>query len=493
MSGGLAEKLVERPSSTDTSRNLKDLFGTEYSIIPRGIERLPETVLSSPAKRILGFYCRLPGPRWESVSTIERETGLSRPTVTKSRTLLVEYGLLIQLPQHKAYGNPSNCYEVNYELVKQLNQESSFTSLDAFKSCLSSFTDLGKAPLPKKNQGKEDLKEQEECPVPPQELVNGGVAANPSDDLPPETETLAHLLFDLHRDNWDAKYKPNEHQIQSWRKDIDKLNRIDGRSWDEIERVIRYVKTMPVRNGFTWATNIMSGSKLREKFPKLIVESNRPKGGEALPATPEPKPILISTNSDPVSSPEVKEESPVDYDYEAFIGEVKGIHPAFSGNATIIALFSALCVGGAARPGIGRAMAKAVGSPGEFVFLFRNDPLATEPVRAFLAAMKAKEREREKAEIQQKLQAEHEARLQVACPICGGPREAKLGFPLMETCADCGFQTGQSGDTSDVAEGFAEILALPFSERLAAYQEREAERAAQISSMISQFRGLASA
>jgi hypothetical protein len=107
--------------------------------------------------------------------------------------------------------------------------------------------------------------------------------ANPSDGLPPETDTLARLLVSLHREQWDDKYHPSEKQVQAWRKDIDKIHRIDGRSWEDIERVIRYAKTMPLRNGFTWATNIMSGAKLREKFPKLIVEA-----GPAKPPAPPP-------------------------------------------------------------------------------------------------------------------------------------------------------------------------------------------------------------
>jgi len=56
--------------------------------------------------------------------------------------------------------------------------------------------------------------------------------------------------------------------IKKWAYDIDKINRIDGRSWSDIKAIIIWVKTP----GNFWASNIMSGSKLREKFPTLIAQ-----------------------------------------------------------------------------------------------------------------------------------------------------------------------------------------------------------------------------
>jgi hypothetical protein len=94
-------------------------------------------------------------------------------------------------------------------------------------------------------------------------------------DIPEQALILSKLMVSLHKETWDKGYAVSNSQIQEWAKDIEKLNRLDKRSWDEIEAVIRFVKTMPVSNGFTWATNIMSGSKLREKFPTLFVQSNQ--------------------------------------------------------------------------------------------------------------------------------------------------------------------------------------------------------------------------
>lgn len=91
-------------------------------------------------------------------------------------------------------------------------------------------------------------------------------------DVPTEATTLSQLLVSLHQSNIDSKYNPAGKQVEKWAEDIDKLNRLDGRSWKEIEEVIRWVKT----SGNFWAANIMSGSKLREKFPTLTAQFRSP-------------------------------------------------------------------------------------------------------------------------------------------------------------------------------------------------------------------------
>ena len=87
-------------------------------------------------------------------------------------------------------------------------------------------------------------------------------------DLPNEAISCASLLFTLHRDNIDRKYDVSDAKVKKWAIDIERINRLDGRSWQEIENVIRWVK----RPGEFWGPNIMSGSKLREKFPQVVAK-----------------------------------------------------------------------------------------------------------------------------------------------------------------------------------------------------------------------------
>ena len=85
--------------------------------------------------------------------------------------------------------------------------------------------------------------------------------------IPEQTERLAQLLYDLHR-QIDARFITSQKHIAQWAKDIDKLNRIDGRSYEDIEKAIRWIKT----EGNFWVPNIISGSKLREKYPQVFLQ-----------------------------------------------------------------------------------------------------------------------------------------------------------------------------------------------------------------------------
>jgi len=83
-----------------------------------------------------------------------------------------------------------------------------------------------------------------------------------------EAQAMANLLYDLHAKNIDKGFKKNIANIKKWAYDIDKISRIDGRSWADIKAIITWVKTP----GNFWASNVISGSKLREKFPTLIAQ-----------------------------------------------------------------------------------------------------------------------------------------------------------------------------------------------------------------------------
>lgn len=93
----------------------------------------------------------------------------------------------------------------------------------------------------------------------------------PGKPVHPQAVALSTLLFTLHQEQ-DPKYNVSQSQLANWSRDIEKIARLDGRDYDEIERVLRWAKA----DGF-WRSNIMSGNKLREKFPTLYAQmtSNR--------------------------------------------------------------------------------------------------------------------------------------------------------------------------------------------------------------------------
>ena len=95
--------------------------------------------------------------------------------------------------------------------------------------------------------------------------------------IEPKAKEMAELLFSLHKQVDQKVKKPN---IDNWAEDIEKINRLDGRSYEDIEKVIRWVKTP----GNFWFANIMSGKKLRMQFSRLFIEANKPqRNGGRLP------------------------------------------------------------------------------------------------------------------------------------------------------------------------------------------------------------------
>ena len=95
-----------------------------------------------------------------------------------------------------------------------------------------------------------------------------------------EAKSLAQLLLDLHREI-DPKFTTRT--LDKWAEDIEKIHRLDNRTYNEIRTVIYWAK----RDDF-WKTNIMSGKKLREKFPMLYAKMTAvPSGYQKKPLTNE--------------------------------------------------------------------------------------------------------------------------------------------------------------------------------------------------------------
>ena len=86
-----------------------------------------------------------------------------------------------------------------------------------------------------------------------------------------EEYRLAKLLLDCileHRPNFK---RPN---LQSWAKHIDLMLRVDKRTPEEVEEVIRWCQ----KDSF-WQANILSTKKLREKFDQLAIKMQKIRAG----------------------------------------------------------------------------------------------------------------------------------------------------------------------------------------------------------------------
>ncbi len=75
---------------------------------------------------------------------------------------------------------------------------------------------------------------------------------------------LAELLFDLIRQRNPDHKAPD---LQAWARHVDLMIRVDARSPERIEEVIRWTARDPF-----WSRNILSTSKLRQQFDALVMK-----------------------------------------------------------------------------------------------------------------------------------------------------------------------------------------------------------------------------
>ena len=95
------------------------------------------------------------------------------------------------------------------------------------------------------------------------------IVDNTKVDYTKETLQLCELLRDEIKMNLPTFKEPN---INKWAMHIDRMKRIDGRTDEQIEYVIRWCQ----QDTF-WQANILSTKKLREKFDQLVAQIKRGK------------------------------------------------------------------------------------------------------------------------------------------------------------------------------------------------------------------------
>lgn len=90
----------------------------------------------------------------------------------------------------------------------------------------------------------------------------------------PKATELAALLHDLISQNFNARgvAVPKSLKPDGWAGDIDKMHRLDGYEWGDIEAAIRWCQA----DAF-WSQNILSGAKLRRQMHQIVMKSKQPR------------------------------------------------------------------------------------------------------------------------------------------------------------------------------------------------------------------------
>ena len=91
--------------------------------------------------------------------------------------------------------------------------------------------------------------------------------------IPVEARQLSNRLFQhMVNNNPTYQHRVKDRDLVSWAKEIDKIHRLDGQEWSEIESILDWCQS----NDF-WKTNILSGAKFRKQFPRLQLQKGSEK------------------------------------------------------------------------------------------------------------------------------------------------------------------------------------------------------------------------
>ena len=91
-----------------------------------------------------------------------------------------------------------------------------------------------------------------------------------SEELPEQALTLAEKLKDSLLANIPSFIPPSTAQQRRWAVDINKLNRVHNKTWEQIEWLLAWSQKDPF-----WSANIQSGAKFRKQWNQLLAKASK--------------------------------------------------------------------------------------------------------------------------------------------------------------------------------------------------------------------------
>lgn len=90
--------------------------------------------------------------------------------------------------------------------------------------------------------------------------------------LPQEAIQLSQFLSDRIFENFPKRTPPTEAQLAEWAREADRINRIDGHAWAEIDGLLDWSQ-----GDQFWKSNILSMQKFRKQWNQLLAQRERAK------------------------------------------------------------------------------------------------------------------------------------------------------------------------------------------------------------------------
>lgn len=239
----------------------KELDDAEYGTLMRAINEYALNDVMPELNGMLKMAFILIKPQIDA-NIERRETGKGggRPSLNND----VKNEIIQELQNGETQKAIAEKHNVSQSAVSSIKNEISKTQNKISKTIVYDNCDYHKPNVNVNVNVNDNVNDNDNGDSPPK---NGG--HSPPEKTPPDSESLrlSQLLFTLHK-KYDSAYGASKRRIETWACDIEKLHRIDGRKYSDIEGVIRWVKT----DGNFWFSNIMSGAKLREQFSRLCVQ-----------------------------------------------------------------------------------------------------------------------------------------------------------------------------------------------------------------------------
>ena len=109
---------------------------------------------------------------------------------------------------------------------------------------------------------------------------NGRRVKKKQPDLPPQALDLAEKLKDSILANVPGAIAPTPDEQRQWAGDIEKLSRINGKTWEQIEWLLSWSQHDPF-----WSQNIQSGAKFRKQWNQLLARASKEQPQYSAPIT----------------------------------------------------------------------------------------------------------------------------------------------------------------------------------------------------------------
>lgn len=229
---------------------IEDKAGTPNNFIVLRKEVVENQNLTTSEKLVYARICTF-DEYFESCEGAAQVLGISPITVRHAKQKLVKMGYIEELENTGRGKRYKACYDLRVtKKVTQSDQKSHSDGLNKSLRVTKKVTIYNK-------YNKDKIKYSMSSPT----------KSEPTCEL--EAYKLAEKLYQLILKNKPDR-KINKNWKENWARELSLAHRVDGRSWEKLERAIEYSQ----KDDF-WKRNILSGEKVRKQFDYLDFERDK--------------------------------------------------------------------------------------------------------------------------------------------------------------------------------------------------------------------------